>query len=392
MSVRRRKWTDPSTGQAREVWMIDIDFEHADGSRSRVRKKASKQTRRDAEEQERQIRAALLAGTYGKKKEVKQEPPAFGAFADEFLRVYAKNHNKPSTIEGKRIIIEKKLKPAFGGLRLDEIDSRRIEAFVAHHSAAGAKPMTVNNALIVLRRILSLAVEYGLLAKVPTIRKKKVVDLEPDFLTFQEAETLLATPAEEPQWWAMIFLALRTGLRQGELLALKWADVDLEKAVLTVRRSVWEGIETEPKSGKKREVPLSGAVEVLKKHRHQRGPYVFCDPDGKPYNKQQCRRPLKRALKRAGLRNIGWHVLRHTFASHLVMRGAPLPSVQKLLGHSTITMTMRYAHTNKTVERDAVSRLDATKESASDALPVSLPALASSGTMTAQQGKGVLLN
>jgi integrase len=126
---------------------------------------------------------------------------------------------------------------------------------------------------------------------------------------------------------------MKTGMRQGEILALRWEDVDLDRRRITVRRSVWEGQETAPKSGKGREIPISVVSEALEQHQHERGPYVFCDTQGKRYTKQQCRRPLRRALKRAGLRHIGWHGMRHTFASHLVMRGVPLPAVQQLLGH-----------------------------------------------------------
>ena len=80
---------------------------------------------------------------------------------------------------------------------------------------------------------------------------------------------------------------------------------------------------------------------------------------GDPLTKGECKHPLWRACKRAGLRRIGWHVLRHTFASHLVMRGAPLKAVQELLGHATIMMTMRYAHLAPEIAREAVKLLDA---------------------------------
>ena len=75
-------------------------------------------------------------------------------------------------------------------------------------------------------------------------------------------------------------------------------------------------------------------------------------------NKGKCKHPIWSACRRAGLRQIGWHVLRHTFASHLVMKGAPLKAVQELLGHATIEMTMRYAHLSPSVRRDAVKLLD----------------------------------
>ena len=157
-----------------------------------------------------------------------------------------------------------------------------------------------------------------------------------------------------------------------------------------VRRSVWRGHEGTPKSGRNRELPLSDAtVRVLKSHRHLRGPYVFCDESGKQLDENVCRRPLYRSCHRSGIARraprspnknlgdcapgIGWHTLRHTFASHLVMRGVPLKAVQELLGHSTIEMTMRYAHLSPDVRKDAVARLDK-------------PTRQPDGTYTAQTG------
>lgn len=128
---------------------------------------------------------------------------------------------------------------------------------------------------------------------------------------------------------------------------------------LVVRQNVVRGRVGTPKSGKPREIPLGDEVlSALKGHRHLRGELVFSDADGRFLAKGECKHPLWRACKRAGLRRIGWHVLRHAFASHLVMRGATLKVVQELLGHSTILMTMRYAHLGPEVARDAVRLLD----------------------------------
>jgi site-specific recombinase XerD len=114
-----------------------------------------------------------------------------------------------------------------------------------------------------------------------------------------------------------------------------------------------------PKNGKQREIPLCDeARTALKRHRHLRGELVFCDEDGDMLTKGECKHPLWRACKRAGLRRIGWHTLRHSFASHLVMRGAPIKAVQELLGHATIEMTMRYSHLSPDVRRDVVRLLD----------------------------------
>ena len=178
-----------------------------------------------------------------------------------------------------------------------------------------------------------------------------------DFLTFEEADRLMA--AAEGEWRAMITLALKTGLRQGELLALSWDDVDLVAGRLVVSRNLSRGEITTPKSGKSREIPLGDDVLAsLRRHRHLRGEFVFCKADGSMLTKGETKHPLKRACKRAGLRQIGWHVLRHTFASHLVMRKAPIKAVQELMGHSTVTMTERYAHLSPDVRKDAVHLLD----------------------------------
>jgi site-specific recombinase XerD len=135
--------------------------------------------------------------------------------------------------------------------------------------------------------------------------------------------------------------------------------MDLVSGRIVVRRSVWNGIVGPPKGGRSREVALSPeAVRALKAHRHLRGELVFCTSDGRMLKKNECKHPLWRACKQAGLRRIGWHVLRHTFASHLVMRGAPLKAVQELLGHAAIDMTMRYAHLSPDTCRDAVALLD----------------------------------
>lgn len=148
-------------------------------------------------------------------------------------------------------------------------------------------------------------------------------------------------------------------MRLGELLALRWDDIDLVAKRLTVWQNVSRGELTTPKNHKRREIPLGDQVNAaLKGHRHLRGEFVFCQAGGKRLTKGECKHPLLRTCKRAGLRSVGWHVLRHTFASHLVMRGQPLKVVQELLGHSTIKMTERYAHLSPDVGRDAVRLLD----------------------------------
>ncbi len=109
-----------------------------------------------------------------------------------------------------------------------------------------------------------------------------------------------------------------------------------------------------------REAPLGDdAVAVLKAQRHLRGPFVFCNPDGSPLTERQVSEVIPAVCKRAGLaKRLTWHDMRHTYASHLVMRGVTLKAVQELLGHATIDMTLKYAHLSPDVKRDAVKLLD----------------------------------
>ena len=126
-----------------------------------------------------------------------------------------------------------------------------------------------------------------------------------------------------------------------------------------VRRSLTRGVVGPPKGKRSREIPLSPeALGTLKRHRHLRGELVFCGQAGGFLTKNEARCILQRSCKSAGLRPIGWHSLRHSFASHLVMKGVSLKAVQELLGHTTIQMTMRYAHLSPTVHREAVRALD----------------------------------
>ncbi len=166
--------------------------------------------------------------------------------------------------------------------------------------------------------------------------------------------------AADGQWRAMCIIAVRAGLRLGELRALRWDDVDLLTGKLTVHRAAWKMIVGTPKSGHAREIALTNeANQALSQMDPSRSPFVFCAEDGTMLTKESCKWPLWRASKNAGLdRLIGWHVLRHTFASHLVMRGAPLKAVQELLGHADIKVTMRYAHLTPSSRGEAIGLLD----------------------------------
>lgn len=358
MSVRRIKRRDPNTGAVREFWQVDIDFQHPDGRRQRIRRVSPVQTRRGAERYERELRQALLDGSFGRR-----EVPKFATFAAEWLDSYVTANNGPGEQRNKRSVMRDHLLPALGTKRLDEITTSNVEHLKAKLRNAGRHPKTVNNIIGILRTCLRCAMDDGLLSALPKIKRLKVPPRDFDFYTPEEAEALV-THAKQGWPRRAIRIALVTGLRQGEERGLKWDDVDFHGRLLHVRRSLsQDGTQARPpKSNRTRRVSLSdGAMQALKSQRADsmmKSPWVFCDKDGGPLTRAKFEHQLIVACRRAGLRKLRWHDLRHSFASHLTMAGVPLKVVQELLGHSTIGMTERYAHLAPDNHREAVAVLD----------------------------------
>jgi integrase len=137
-------------------------------------------------------------------------------------------------------------------------------------------------------------------------------------------------------------------MRRGEILGLKWADVDLKRAVLTLH---------DTKNGEKREVYINEQVKtaLIRMPRNAESPYVFCGSNGKPYH--DIRKSFWTALRKSGIKEFHFHDLRHTFASQLVMAGIDLNTVRELLGHKDIRMTLRYSHLSSSHKKHAVDVL-----------------------------------
>jgi integrase len=207
--------------------------------------------------------------------------------------------------------------------------------------------------------MLSVARDWKIIKHIPKVEWLKTPEPPYDFLSFEEAGKMIESG--ESMWRNMIVTALKTGLRLGELLGLCWSDINLDTGLLVVRHNLIRGVLGTPKNGRTREVPLcDDVIHALRGHRrdYHFGDFVFCRPGGEPNTDNSSRKPLRRACRKAGIREIGWHVLRHTFASHLVMRGASMKAVQELLGHSDIKTTMRYSHLSPEIRRDTVQMLN----------------------------------
>ena len=336
-------------------WEVDIHVRFPDGSRFRERGKAPSSSKTGAfrwgQDRERHL---LQHGPEPEQKEV----PTLGEFAARFLDGHARaNRQKPSGIAAKEMILRVHLVPAFGQKKLDAIKSEDVQHLKAR---LGAKaPKTVNNILTVLNMLLKKAVEWEVLDRMPcSIGLLPVSKGSVAFYDFEEYERLVAASAVDRVAQLIVLLGGEAGLRCGEMIALEWRDVDLTKRQLCVQRSDWNGQVNTPKGGRLRYVPLTVRLgTALREHRHLRSVRVLCQDDGQPLTRQMVQYRTLRVARRARLTE-GVHILRHTFCSHLAMRGAPLRAIQELAGHRELGMTQRYMHLTPAALDSAIRLLD----------------------------------
>lgn len=341
-------------------WEVDIRVVSPDGTRhARERKHAPISARgavvRWAAARERFLFERLLSPPPKPAKEV----PTLAVFAPRFIEGHAKaNRLKPSGIASKTALLRLYLIPAFGHRRLDAIKNEDVQRLKAQLEVKS--PKTVNNVLTVLSVLLKKAVEWEAIERMPcTVKLLRVDKGNAAFHDVEEYERLVEVAgAIDRRTLLIVLLGGDAGLRCGEMIALEWADVDLAKRQLCVRQSDWNGYVGPPKSGRLRYVPLTRRLAAaLTDHRHLRSRRVLCQNDGRPFTRQIVQNRMRLAAKRANVRK-GIHILRHTFCSHLAMRGAPVKAIQELAGHADLTMTQRYMHLSPAALDAAIRLLD----------------------------------
>jgi len=323
-------------------WEVDIRTKLPDGTRYRERSRAPVSSKtvaqRWGEDRERHL---VQHGLPQQNREV----PTLTEFAPRFMDGYVRANRH--------------LLPALGDRRLNAITNEHVQRLKL--KLTRKSPKTVNNVLTVLSILLKTAVECGELDRMPcTIKSLPTPKSAAGFHDFEEYERLLTVAQKRgDNTYLMVLLGGDAGLRLGEIVALGWRDVDLDARRLTVQRSDWLGHLTTPKGGRLRRVPLTlRLAAALKATRHLRCPRVLCLPDGTPITRDRVIKAIRGAQRIAHTQVAGVHVLRHTFCSHLAMKGAPARAVQELAGHADLTMTQRYMHLSPSATEDAIRLLD----------------------------------
>ena len=274
-----------------------------------------------------------------------------GQLRDEYL-AYKRERGKRTVGEDERILATRLL-PAFGAdLPVRKLAASAIAQYEKQR-AGQVSASTVALELAVLRHMLRLGKRWGYLAEVPDIDMPKKPEGRQRYLETEEIVRLLdaCRCSLNPYLATIVTIAINTGMRKGEVMGLEWERIDLATSRITLYRT---------KNGKPRGVPMNRAVYdariALEPDAATRAGRVFHRDDGGAWG--QIRTAFANALERAGIKDFRFHDLRHTAASHMVMRGRSLKEVQEVLGHRTFAMTLRYAHLSPAYLRAAVDALD----------------------------------
>jgi integrase len=355
-----RRRCAPGCERVTDGWEVDLALRLPDGTPIRERVKAPVSGKsaalRWAQEREGQILAQK-----GRKPKEERHVPTLAEFKPRFIEGHVKaNRLKPSSAEAYESIFRTHLEPEFGSMRLDAIGDELVQRFKGELVEDGMANKSINNVLTALSVMLKRAVDWNVIGAMPCrIRLLKWDKSEVAFYDFAEYRRLVeAAAAIDPRIELLVLLGGDAGLRRGEAIALEWTDVDLRRRTMHVQRSSWNGHVTLPKGGRTRRLPLTEwLVHALQGHRHLKGPRVLYYDDGSPPTNKEIRMWMERAQRRAMLpANGGYHVLRHTFCSHLAMQGATAKAVQELAGHQDLTTTQRYMHLSP-AHKDAAIRL-----------------------------------
>lgn len=354
IKIRRYKGTQ---------WAVDIRLCRPDGTRVRDRKTSPfpdlPNTQKWAEERMMHLMASSTP------KEM-----TFGAFWPRYVSdhiqgdklshshaknlesVYRRHFRRTFNVAGVPVSIEK--------LPLASIDASVVAAFKSSFGPRSAK--TINNVLGYLRGALNRAHEWGLAPQPPKFREIKYQRREMPYYTFEQLDNLIRIARGlKPRHLAMVVLGADAGLRAGEMVALTWDKVDLERRVVIVGRSETKGVESGTKGKRSRTVPLtSRAVEALTRLKvvsAGRG-RVFVSKESTA--NQDTFKWWMRQIEKVGKLPITGriHILRHTFCSHLAMRGASARQIQELAGHQSVTTSERYMHLHPDYNRKTIDLLE----------------------------------
>lgn len=276
----------------------------------------------------------------------------FAEFVQEYL-TYSKGNKAPLSYDRDMRVL--KLFAEFMQVdKVGAITAARLEAYKTRRREQGTMASTINRELNTIKAMLNKAVAWGALSESPakSVQKFKEPKRQVRYLTKEEIKTTLKAASDRLR--PILETFLHTGMRRDELIHLTWGDIDFKGKVLSVQsKNGWN-----PKDYEVRHIPMTARlVQLLKDLPKRDGTFIFRNGSGQKLDGNVLSRDFRVLFRGCGIKNVSVHTLRHTFASHLVMNGADIYTVQKLLGHSSIKTTEIYAHLAPDYLRAAVDKL-----------------------------------
>jgi len=355
-SIKISVGKDPTTGRYKNQWYT-------------VRGK-----KKDAEKRLSELLNQLDTGTY-----LKPDKTNVADFLKRWLSDYAKPNLSPRTVEGYEYVITRHLIPALGKTTLSQLKPEHLQRYYAEKQKGGLSAQTVRHHHTILHRVLKIAVEWELLSRnvADAVSRPRVQQVEMQTWNEQEVNKFLEAAKTTP-YYALFYIALFTGMRRSEILALRWQDIDFILGEISVNRSlhVLKGGKVilrapKTKTGKRTVALPQSAFLVLNEHRKtQEGNClllgkVLSDTDyvfnnlGKPLLPNTVSHAWMKTVKRVGMKYIRFHDARHTHASLMLKQGIHPKIVQERLGHSSISITLdTYSHVAPGLQEAAAKRFD----------------------------------
>ncbi len=312
-----------------------------------------------------------------------------GDWLDEYMSVYKKPYVKPTTYINYVVRVENHIKPAIGHYKLKALRQDVVQKFVNSLIDKGLAPSTVIDVYKTLRNALETAIDNGMIVRNAADRVKLPKMQKPEINVLSKPQQdLFVEQAKDTYMGCMYIFDLCTGMRLGELLGLKWADVDFTARQLHVARTIrkvkdpdnpdesWRLEFGPPKTkASERTIPLNDtAVKVLRdvmarqeqikvdaSTEYEDNDLVFCTQLGRPLDPVNMRRTFYRICDKAGIKGLHPHCLRHTFATRGAEKGIDVRVMQKFLGHANFQETVDiYTHVSSDLKRDEILKLDCT--------------------------------
>jgi integrase len=357
----------------RGTWYYVLNFKDDNGKRKQKRKRGFK-TKKEATEDLRTLESEIIQGTF-----IEASLVYFNAYIQEWLRV------KQATISNQtasmyKDAIKNHIAQSFGEIPLSKLKPMHIQRFITDLQEKNLADSTIRRTFNIVNACLNYAVKLGDVPKnvASVVDKPKVSRKEMKIWGMEQIRSFLIV-SKKDRLFGIFYLAVMTGLRQGELLGLRWSDIHFKDRTLSIYQTlehsgkrIKEGAKTKSSI---RSVSLSpSTMEVLYEHKIQQENererlgmtykehnLVFCTQTGLPLNPRNLLRSFDRLIEKANIPKIRFHDLRHIHASLMISQNEPLKLIAERLGHSKITTTIdTYGHLLPNMQREASDRLDHT--------------------------------